>query len=200
MVEEFLAGNRRFVKEEFKKNINYYSDLFESQHPKILWIGCSDSRVSENVITSSRPGSIFVHRNIANIVAFNDLNIASIIEYAVTHLKIPDIVICGHYNCGGVKAMLEGVEEHYIADWLLIASGAIEKTKARAHERNLSQREQLDVLAEENVRLQIQHLRGLSFIKRLHQRGFVPRIHGWIYSVETGRINVLVDGSAAEKR
>lgn len=198
MVKEFLAGNRRFVEEEFKKNINYYSGLFESQHPKILWIGCSDSRVSENVITSSKPGSIFVHRNIANIVAFNDLNIASIIEYAVTHLEIPDIVICGHYNCGGVQAMLEGVEQHYIADWLLIASGAIEKTKEMARKKNLSKRQQLNLLAEENVKLQIQHLRGLSFIRRLHQRGALPRIHGWIYSVETGRISVLLDGNCQE--
>ena len=115
MIEEFLSGNRRFIDEEFSKNSAYYSDLAESQHPKILWIGCSDSRVSEDVITNSKPGSIFVHRNVANIVAFNDINIASIIEYGVTHLKIPDIVVCGHYNCGGIQAMLDGVEEHYIA-------------------------------------------------------------------------------------
>ncbi|MBT3310889.1 MAG: carbonic anhydrase [Desulfobacteraceae bacterium] len=194
MIEEFLAGNRRFVDEEFNKNVDFYSDLSNSQHPKILWIGCSDSRVSEDVITSSKPGSIFVHRNIANIVAFNDINIASIIEYAVTHLKIPDIIVCGHYNCGGVQAMLEGVEEHYIADWLLIASGAIAKAKQVADEMKLSRKEHLDLLSEENVKLQIKHLRGLSLIRNLHKKGSLPRIHGWIYSVESGEINVLVDG------
>ncbi|MBT4365648.1 MAG: carbonic anhydrase [Desulfobacterales bacterium] len=194
MIEEFLAGNRRFVDEEFNKNVDFYSDLSNSQQPKILWIGCSDSRVSEDVITSSKPGSIFVHRNIANIVAFNDINIASIIEYAVTHLKIPDIIVCGHYNCGGVQAMLEGVEEHYIADWLLIASGAIAKAKQVADEMKLSRKEHLDLLSEENVKLQIKHLRGLSLIRNLHKKGSLPRIHGWIYSVESGEINVLVDG------
>jgi carbonic anhydrase len=194
MIEAFLSGNRRFVEEEFNKNIAYYRDLAESQHPKILWIGCSDSRVSEDVITHSRPGSIFVHRNVANIVAFNDINIASIIEYAVTHLKIPDIVVCGHYNCGGVQAMLDGVEEHYIADWLLIAGGAIEKAEKMARKMELSREEHLNLLAEENVKLQIKHLRGLSLIRNLHKKGPLPRIHGWIYSVESGQINVLVNG------
>ncbi len=198
MIEEFLEGNRRFVEEEFNKNIDYYTDLAKKQHPKMLWIGCSDSRVSEDVITNSKPGSIFVHRNVANIVAFNDINIASIIEYAVTHLKIPDIVVCGHYNCGGVQAMLEEVEEHYIADWLLIAKGAIEKAKQMAQAMKLSKREHLDLLTEENVKLQIQHLRGLSLIRNLHKKGPLPRIHGWIYSVESGQIKVLVDGNRHE--
>ncbi len=195
MIEEFLAGNRRFVDKEFKQNIEYYSDLSEGQHPKVLWIGCSDSRVPEDVITNSKPGSIFVHRNIANIVAFNDINIASIIEYALTHLKIPDIIVCGHYNCGGVQAMIDGVEEHYIADWLLIANGAIEKAKQIAREKKLSKKEHLDLLSEENVKLQIQHLRGLSLIRNMHKRGSLPRIHGWIYSIESGQIKVLVDGN-----
>ena len=195
MIEEFLKGNRRFVETEFNKNIDYYSDLSESQHPKILWIGCSDSRVSEDVITDSKPGSIFVHRNIANIVSFSDINIASIIEYAVIHLQIPDIVVCGHYNCGGIQAMLDGVEEHYIADWLLIASGAINKANRIAEQEKLSTKEHLDLLAEENVKLQIQHLRGLSQIRSMHKRGNLPRIHGWIYSVESGLIKVLVDGN-----
>ena len=198
MIEEFLSGNRRFIDKEFSKNSAYYSDLAESQHPKIIWIGCSDSRVSEDVITNSKPGSIFVHRNVANIVAFNDINIASIIEYGVVHLKIPDIVVCGHYNCGGVQAMLDGVEEHYIADWLLIANGAIKKADQIAQEKKLSKKEHLYLLSEENVKLQIQHLNGLSLIKNLHKRGPLPRIHGWIYSVESGKIKVLVDGNNPE--
>ena len=198
MIEEFLSGNRRFIDEEFSKNSAYYSDLAESQHPKIIWIGCSDSRVSEDVITNSKPGSIFVHRNVANIVAFNDINIASIIEYGVVHLKIPDIVVCGHYNCGGVQAMLDGVEEHYIADWLLIASGAIKIANQIAQEKKLSKREHLDLLSEENVKLQIQHLNGLSLIKKLHKRGPLPRVHGWLYSLESGKIKVLVDGNSTE--
>ena len=194
MIEEFLSGNRRFVEQEFKRNIDHYTSLSESQHPKILWIGCSDSRVSEDVITDSKPGSIFVHRNVANIVAFNDINIASIIEYAMTHLKIPDIVVCGHYNCGGIQALDEGVEENYIADWLLICGEAKEKVDRLAHEQSLSRTQRLDLLTEENVKLQIKHLKNLSLIKNMHRKSDLPRIHGWIYAMESGRLKVLVDG------
>ena len=91
--------------------------------------------------------------------------------------------------------MLEGVEEYYIADWLLIASGAIKKAEQRALELKLSKREHLDLLSEENVKLQIQHLRGLSLIRNLHRKGPLPRVHGWIYSLDSGRIKVLVDGN-----
>jgi len=195
MIDEFLTGNRLFVENEFNKNNDYYKELAGHQHPKILWIGCSDSRVSEDVITNSKPGSIFVHRNIANIVSFNDINIASIIEYAVKHLMIPDIVVCGHYNCGGIQAMLDGVDEPYIADWLLIASGAIQKAQQMADQNNLTTKQHQDLLSEENVKLQINHLRSMSLIRNMHKRGQIPRIHGWIYSVETGKIKVLVDGN-----
>lgn len=194
MIEKILAGNQRFVENEFSRNQSYYRSIQTGQKPEILWIGCSDSRVSENIITDSKPGSIFVHRNIANIVAFNDVNIASIIEYAVKHLKIRDIVVCGHYNCGGIQALEEGVSDNYIADWLLISSGAKEKVDALAKRKNLSKQEKLNRLTEENVKLQIKHLQNLSLIKRHHQNGSLPYLHGWIYSLETGKIKVIVDG------
>lgn len=194
MIENLLSGNRRFVRNEFSKNNMYYQDLARAQHPQVLWIGCSDSRVSEDIITGSKPGTIFVHRNIANIVAFNDVNVASIVEYAVTHLKIPDIVVCGHYGCGGIEALEDGVKENYIADWLLISSGAKEKVDRLARQNNLSRKEKLDLLSEENVKLQIKYLKNLSLVKNRHQKGITPRIHGWIYSIQTGEIKVLEDG------
>ena len=122
MIENLLAGNRQFVEEEFNARIEYYRGISQGQTPKVLWIGCSDSRVAENVITNSLPGTIFVHRNVANIIAFNDVNIASIIEYAVSRLQVEDIVVCGHTNCGGIAAIDAGIEDHYIADWLLIGA------------------------------------------------------------------------------
>lgn len=197
MIEQLLAGNRHFVETEFKQNLAYYETLSRAQKPKVLWIGCSDSRVSEHVITNSRPGTIFVHRNVANIVSFNDVNIAAIIEYGLAHLKIPDIVVCGHYKCGGVAAMEDGVESHYIADWLLIGSGAKEKVDRLARERHLSRQEKLNLLVEENVRLQIKHLRNLSLIKHRHSARGTPRIHGWVYCVDTGEIKILEDGRHA---
>lgn len=196
MIDQFLAGNRLFVETEFQQNLAYYEGLSKGQKPKVLWIGCSDSRVSEHVITNSKPGTIFVHRNVANIISFNDVNIAAIIEYGITHLKIPDIVVCGHYKCGGVAAMVDGVDSHYIADWLLIGTGAKEKVERIAKEQHLSREEMLDLLVEENVRLQIKHLRNLSLIKHRPVKT-APRIHGWVYCVDTGEIKVLEDGRRA---
>lgn len=194
MIDDLLDGNQRFLNQEFRLNQPYYESIASVQQPKVLWIGCSDSRVSENAITDSKPGTIFVHRNVANIVAFNDVNIAAIIQYALLHLKIPDIVICGHYGCGGIAAIENGVVGDYIADWLLIATGAKDKADAIARAHNLSHEEKLDLLAEENVRLQIKHLSNLSLVKSMWDKGDVPRIHGWVYMVKSGEIRVLVDG------
>jgi carbonic anhydrase len=194
MIDSLLEGNRRFAAGEFADHFDYYQSIARQQSPKVLWIGCSDSRVSEDVVTGSRPGTMFVHRNVANIVAFNDVNISAILEYGVVHLKIEDIVVCGHTRCGGIAAIEGGVRENYIADWLCIATGAKEAADRIAKERSLSHEEKLAVLTEENVKLQIKHLKNLALIRNLHARGSLPRIHGWLYRVETGAIDVLVDG------
>jgi carbonic anhydrase len=199
VIQELLAGNARFVTGEFRPNDDYYRAIADRQTPKVLWIGCSDSRVSEHQMTGSRPGTMFVHRNVANIVAFNDVNISAILEYGVVHLKIEDIIVCGHTRCGGIAAIEDGVHENYIADWLCIASGAKETADRIARERGLSREEKLAVLTEENVKLQIKHLKNLSLIRNMHARGSLPRIHGWLYRVETGTIDVLVDGEASRR-
>jgi carbonic anhydrase len=198
MIDQLLAGNRTFVDGEFRPNEAYYQSIAARQSPKVLWIGCSDSRVSEDVITGSRPGTMFVHRNVANIVAFNDVNISSILEYGVVHLKIEDIVVCGHTRCGGIAAIEDGVHENYIADWLCIATGAKEAADRIAKERKLTREQKLELLTEENVILQIKHLKNLALIRNMHEKGHLPRIHGWIYRVETGAIDVLVDGRDKE--
>jgi carbonic anhydrase len=195
VIEELLEGNRHFVHSEFKPNLERYQALAAAQHPKVLWIGCSDSRVAEHVITSTPPGTIFVHRNVANIVSFNDVNVAAVIEYGVTHLHIRDLVICGHYGCGGIKALEQGnVKENYISDWLLIATGAKLRADEIARARGLSGEAKLDLLVEENVKLQIDHLSKLSLIRNLREQGHEVRIHGLIYELKTGSLKVLVDG------
>jgi carbonic anhydrase len=193
-IDQLLAGNGSFAQGEFRLNDEYYRAIAEKQTPKVLWIGCSDSRVSEHQMTGSRPGTMFVHRNVANIVAFNDVNISAILEYGVVHLKIEDIIVCGHTRCGGIAAIEDGVHENYIADWLCIATGAKEAADRIARERNLSREEKLAVLTEENVKLQIKHLKNLALIRNMHAKGPRPRIHGWLYRVEDGSIDVLVDG------
>lgn len=198
MIDQLLEGNTRFLATEFQPNQAYYQSIATRQTPKVLWIGCSDSRVSEHQMTDSKPGTMFVHRNVANIIAFNDVNISSILEYGVVHLKIEDIIVCGHTRCGGIAAIEDGVHENYIADWLCIASGAKVVADRIAQERGLSREEKLEVLTAENVKLQIKHLKNLALIKNQHAKGRLPRIHGWLYRVETGTIDVLVDGRADE--
>lgn len=193
-IDSLLTGNDQFVVGEFAPNQEYYRSIATKQTPKVLWIGCSDSRVSEHQMTGSKPGTMFVHRNVANIVAFNDVNISAILEYGVVHLGIEDIIICGHTRCGGIAAIEDGVHENYIADWLCIATGAKEAADRIAKERKLSREEKLAVLTEENVKLQIKHLSNLALIRNMHAQGSTPRIHGWLYRVEDGTIDVLVDG------
>jgi carbonic anhydrase len=200
MIKSLLEGNRRFLANEYTTHLDYYKSIAQSQSPTVLWIGCSDSRVSESVITDSMPGTIFVHRNVANIVSFNDVNIAAIVTYAVNYLHIPDIVICGHTRCGGIAALDADLHDPYIADWLLIASGARDAVNRIAAGRPLSAAERHRLLVEENVKLQIRHLQDLSIIKYRRPEELVPRIHGWVYDVDTGRIEVLVDGAAPGER
>lgn len=195
MITSLLAGNQHFLQTDFQQHEEYYRQIAQNQTPSILWIGCSDSRVSEDVITHSKPGTIFAHRNIANIVSFSDMNFAAILEYAVVNLKIPDVIICGHTNCGGMRAIAEGKCEGYIADWLQIAQRIRDKADASASSGHLTEDEKLTFMSEQNVLLQIEHLKRLSLIRRLREKGTAPRIHGWLYSVETGQIKVLVDGS-----
>lgn len=197
MIDTLLEGNRRFVQDEFATHLPYYKAIAAAQSPQVLWIGCSDSRVSEDVITGSKPGTMFVHRNVANIVSFNDVNLAALVEYAIAHLKIPDIIVCGHTRCGGIAAIEDGVTENYISDWLLISSGAKEIADRIAIEKSLTREQKLELLTRENIRLQIKHLQNISFIKRRRANGGLPRVHGWVYSVDTGRIEVLVDGNKA---
>jgi len=200
MIDQLLSGNATFVTSEFAPNAAYYQALAAQQRPKVLWIGCSDSRVSEHQMTDSKPGTMFVHRNVANIVAFNDVNISAILEYGVVHLKIEDIIVCGHTRCGGIAAIEDGVHENYIADWLCIATGAKEAADRIAREKGLNREQKLAVLTEENVKLQIKHLKNLALIKNMHAKGELPRIHGWLYRVETGTVDVLVDGRGGGAR
>ena len=115
MINDLLKGNRRFVDTVFERERDYFAELAKAQHPTVLWIGCSDSRVPVNTITQTRPGEIFVHRNVANIVAGADWNLSAVLEFSINHLNIPDIVICGHYGCGGILA-LEQASEHELAN------------------------------------------------------------------------------------
>jgi carbonic anhydrase len=168
------------------------------QKPRLLWIGCSDSRVPAEQILDCGPGELFIHRNVANIVAYNDINIASVIQYATQYLMVPDVVVCGHYGCGGMAAACGGTAlAGYIGDWLYIAEGARRAVEARlaAEGREVARDEFLRLVVEENVRLQIGHLQRLSPLRESWARTpGSPRLHGWVYDMATGLIKVVVDG------
>lgn len=193
MITTLLEGNRRFVRETFEKDRDFYASLARRQRPKVLWIGCSDSRLTVSTITNTKPGEVFVHRNIANIVATNDWNLSAVLEFTINHLHIPDLVICGHYGCGGIAALDRGdSEDRYIPIWLINASAAKKRVdeKIGALHTELESEQRLRLIVEENVRLQLEHLNEYPFVRRAREDGAL-KLHGWVYDIGTGEIRAL---------
>src|SRR5512138_1873016 len=138
MISKLLDGNIRFMAETFDKERDYFAELAKHQRPTVLWIGCSDSRVPVNTITQTKPGEVFVHRNVANIVATNDWNLSAVLEFSINHLQIPDVVVCGHYNCGGIIAMdEEHLDDKYIPIWLNNAYKAKERVEEKLRDLHI---------------------------------------------------------------
>lgn len=193
MITTLLDGNRRFVTEVFDVERDYFEDLAKMQRPTVLWIGCSDSRVPVNTITQTKPGEVFVHRNVANIVATNDWNLSAVLEFSINHLKIPDIVVCGHYGCGGIAAMDEDYrDDRYIPIWLNNAYKAKERVdeKIAGLRIKLSDEQRMQLIVEENVRLQLEHLREYPFVRNALEENKLS-IHGWVYDMTSGGIKVV---------
>jgi carbonic anhydrase len=199
-LEELLRRNRAWAAAQVKADPEYFSRLVPGQKPRLLWIGCSDSRVPAEQILDCGPGELFIHRNVANIVAYNDINVASVVQYATQHLGVPDIVVCGHYACGGVAAACAEQSQHgYIGDWLNIAGWARRAVDAELAQagRSIARDEYLRLVVEENVRLQVRHLQELSVLRECWGRTpGVPRLHGWVYDIATGLIKVVQEGGA----
>lgn len=194
MISTLLEGNRRFVRETFEKEREFFCSLAKGQKPTVLWIGCSDSRLTVSAITNTRAGEVFVHRNVANIVATNDWNLSAVLEFTINRLRIPDVVICGHYGCGGIAALDdEEADDKYIPIWLLNAMAARERVDqwARAQVIPLTPEERMQRIVEENVKLQLEHLNEYPFVRRPRQEGKLT-LHGWVYDMGTGEIKTLV--------
>lgn len=193
MIKDLLDGNQRFMATVFDREQAYFADLSRAQKPTVLWIGCSDSRVPVNTITQTRAGEVFVHRNVANIVAPNDWNLSAVLEFSINHLNIPDIVICGHYGCGGIHALDEThAEDRYIPIWLLNARRARDRVdeESRAQGVTLDPETRHRRIVEANVRLQLEHLREYPFVAQVLDQGRL-RLHGWVYDLESGAIKQL---------
>jgi carbonic anhydrase len=199
MITTLLDGNKRFVSEVFDRERDYFEELAKQQRPTVLWIGCSDSRVPVNTITQTRPGEIFVHRNVGNIVATNDWNLSAVLEFSINHLMIPDIVVCGHYGCGGIAALDEkNADDRYIPIWLNNAYKARERVDDKLLELHfqISEAQRMSLIVEENVRLQLEHLQEYPFVRNAMQDGALS-LHGWVYDMSNGGIKVVQRNNVA---
>jgi carbonic anhydrase len=188
--KKLLEGNMRFVANTRKLDPDFFENLAHQQTPQFLWIGCSDSRVPATEITNTTPGSIFVGRNIANVVVNTDLNLLSVVYYAVKVLKVKHIIVCGHYGCGGVKAAMSKESFGFLDNWLLNL-----KDIYRNHSKELNaikdETPRLDRFVELNVLEQVRNLAKISFIQEEWAIGEFPHIHSWVYRLDDGNIKDL---------
>jgi len=190
-IEKLLLENKAWAAEQVQEDPEFFTRLANIQSPEYLWIGCSDSRVPANQITGTAPGEIFVHRNIANMVVHTDLNLLSVLEYAVNHLKVKHVIVCGHYNCGGVKAALSHKNLSLINKWLRNI-----KDVYRIHENELvaieNEDAKTDRLVELNVIEQVHNLAKTSIIQKAWKHEQRPHIHGWVYGLKDGIIHPMI--------
>lgn len=188
--QKLLLGNRAWVTDKLAVHPDYFTRQAESQTPEFLWIGCSDSRVPAEDITGAEPGELFVHRNIANLVVHTDLNMLSVLQYAVEVLRVKHVVVCGHYNCGGVKNAMTRKNFGLINKWLRHI-----KDVYRLHQRELScmtdDQARHDRLVELNVIEQVQNLAQTSLVQLGWRNHSLPTIHGWVYDLRTGFLKDL---------
>ncbi len=180
-----------------KENPGFFSKLSKQQTPEYLWIGCADSRVPANQIVDLAPGEIFVHRNIANLVVHTDLNCLSVIQYAVEVLRVKHIIVCGHYDCGGVAAALDDHEHGLIDNWLR----HIEDVRNNYEEQleGLDREEKVNTLCELNIKEQVKNVCRTSIVQSAWKSGQDLSVHGWIYNIENGILEDLGADFASDK-
>lgn len=193
---KLLADNKEWAKDRLKSDPAYFDRLSHLQTPEFLWIGCSDSRVPANEITGTQPGEIFVHRNIANLVINTDVNLLSVLDYAVNHLKVRHIIVCGHYGCGGIKAATTNNDFNQVLNmWLRNI-----KDVYRLHKNELDNIKDIDNrcnrLVELNVQEQLMNLAKTSIVQRAWKNHNVPHLHGWVYGLKDGIIKPVLDMKA----
>ena len=184
-----LDGNKQFVEKVFGPG--NLARLKDGQKPHTCWIGCSDSRAPAGLITGTGAGELFVYRNLANIVPPDDPAMGAVLEYAVEHLKVGQIVLCGHYGCGGMAALWKGLEKGTrVAGWLKNGNAALKRVRERGDAANLTEAKALRLLVEENLRVQREHLLRYPLVRDALKKEHV-RIHVVVYDIATGRLKEL---------
>ncbi|MCK9607011.1 MAG: carbonate dehydratase [Methylomonas sp.] len=190
--DKLLLENRAWSQEVSRKDPEYFKLLAKEQKPDFLWIGCADSRVPAETVVNAQPGEIFVHRNIANQVITTDFNCLSVLQYAISVLKVKHVIVCGHYGCGGVKAALQPQKSDLVIvnKWLLHI-----KDVYRLHQDELEAidpAKKLSRLIEINIIEQVYRLAHTSIIQSAWKQGHKPTLHGWVYGLEDGLIDELI--------
>lgn len=190
--QRLLENNKKWAAEVVKQDPEFFTRLEHLQTPEYLWIGCSDSRVPADKITATQPGEIFVHRNIANMVVHTDLNLLSVLDYAVNYLKVKHIIVCGHYGCGGVKAAMGNHNMGIINKWIRNI-----KDVYRIHREEIDvltdEKERLNKLIELNVQEQVINLAKTSIIQKAWKNEQRPYLHGWVYDLHDGFIKPVCE-------
>lgn len=188
--QELFVNNKNWVAEKTQQTPDFFSQLANGQRPKFLWIGCSDSRVSAEQLTGSNPGDMFVHRNIANMVIHTDISMLSVLDYAVNVLEVQNIIVCGHYGCGGVAAALGSKHVGLIDNWLRYI-----KDVYRLHQQELNAiedpKKRLDRLIELNIQEQVYGLSTSTIVQQAWSQGKPLAIHGLVYALDTGLLRDL---------
>jgi carbonic anhydrase len=185
-LSQVFSNNKKWIEEKLAVDANYFEHLGQGQNPELLFIGCSDSRVTAEELMGLGPGEAFVHRNIANMVSGTDLNVMSVVEYAVVHLKVNHVVVCGHYACGGVKAAMQSADLGILNPWLRNIRDVY-----RLHKNELNAIEcedkRYDRLVELNVKEQCVNLIKTAAVqKAIRERGL--KVHGWVFDIHTGKL------------
>ncbi|HRG18213.1 MAG TPA: carbonate dehydratase [Flavobacterium lutivivi] len=188
--KKILDNNKQWVESQLALDPDYFNDLSKGQNPPLLWIGCSDSRVPANEIIGAKPGEVFVHRNIANLVIHTDMNMLSVLDYAVNALKVKHIIVCGHYGCGGVKAAMGNESIGIIDNWIRHI-----KDLFRIHQEELlsidDEEKRFNKLVELNVVEQVYDLAKTSIVQNAWKIGQELSLHGWVYGLNSGYVTDL---------
>lgn len=188
--EKIFENNRRWLAEKTATNADFFSRLAQVQNPEYLYIGCSDSRVTAEELMGAGPGEVFIHRNVGNLVNSTDLNVISVIDYAVRHLRVKRIVVCGHYNCGGVKAAMTPKDLGVLNPWLRSIRDVY-----RLHREELDaitdDGARYDRLVELNVQEQCVNVIKYAVVQQRYVKEGFPIVHGWVFDVRTGRLKDL---------
>ena len=196
--KKILDNNKVWVQNALEKDPNYFKDLAKSQTPPLLWIGCSDSRVPANEIIGAKPGEVFVHRNIANMVVHSDMNMLSVLDYAVNVLKVKHVIVCGHYGCGGIKAAMGNDSIGIIDNWIRHI-----KDVYRLHQNHLDsitdENERFNTFVELNVKEQVFDLAKTSIVQSAWKSGQDLSLHGWAYGLNSGFVTDLNVNFSSDK-